>query len=254
MSIKRIVIYISIIVSVLSVVSCKEEFPTLEDFAEYSKYLENGDLEGVKKYYKKFGPRSVEQYGVEGLFMINPLEVSLYYNHYDVAEFLLKKGANVNIIVPSINNYLFTAMIVNEKKDALRLLLKYGLDVNAKSINGETVLWYAARSGDIDILNWIVNKVKNINQLNDDKENALTGAVYSGNMDCVRLLMEKGININNIDNNGDTALFYSVYLKYIEISEYLIEHGADINIVDNEGYDAKWFADELGLQIKGLTY
>ena len=64
----------------------------------------------------------------------------------------------------------------------------------------------------------------------------------------------KGININNIDNNGDTALFYSVYLKYIEISEYLIEHGADINIVDNEGYDVKWFADELGLQIKGLTY
>ena len=254
MSIKRIVLYISIIVSVLAVVSCKEEFPTLEDFAEYSKYLENGDLEGVKKYYKKFGPRSVEQYGVEGLFMINPLEVSLYYNHYDVAEFLLKKGANVNIIVPSINNYLFAAMIVNEKKDALKLLLKYGLDVNAKSVKGETVLWYAARSGDIDILKWIVNKVKNINQLNDDKENALTGAVYSGNMDCVRLLMEKGININNIDNNGDTALFYSVYLKYIEISEYLIEHGADINIVDNEGYDAKWFADELGLQIKGLTY
>ena len=254
MSIKRIVIYISIIVSVLSVVSCKEDFPTLEDFTEYSKYLENGDLEGVKKYYKKFGPRSVEQYGVEGLFMINPLEVSLYYNHYDVAEFLLKKGANVNIIVPSINNYLFAAMIVNEKKDALKLLLKYGLDVNAKSVKGETVLWYAARSGDIDILKWIVNKVKNINQLNDDKENALTGAVYSGNMDCVRLLMEKGININNIDNNGDTALFYSVYLKYIEISEYLIEHGADINIVDNEGYDAKWFADELGLQIKGLTY
>ena len=211
-------------------------------------------MEGVKKYYKKFGPRSVEQYGVEGLFMINPLEVSLYYNHYDVAEFLLKKGANVNIIVPSINNYLFAAMIVNEKKDALRLLLKYGLDVNAKSINGATVLWYAARSGDIDILKWIVNRAKDINQLNDDKENALTGAVYSGNMDCVRLLMEKGININNIDNNGDTALFYSVYLKYIEISEYLIEHGADINIVDNEGYDAKWFADELGLQIKGLTY
>ena len=119
MSIKRIVLYISIIVSVLSVVSCKEDFPTLEDFAEYSKYLENGDLAGVKRYYKKFGPRSVEQYGVEGLYMINPLEVSLYYNHYDVAEFLLKKGANVNIIVPSINNYLFAAMIVNEKKDAL---------------------------------------------------------------------------------------------------------------------------------------
>ena len=40
----------------------------------------------------------------------------------------------------------------------------------------------------------------------------------------------------------------------IDICEYLIEHGADINIVDNEGHNAKWFADELGLQIKGLTY
>ena len=83
MNVKRVTLYILITISILSLVSCKEEFPTLEDFAEYSKYLENGDLAGVKRYYKKFGPRSVEQYGVEGLFMINPLEAVLHYSYYD---------------------------------------------------------------------------------------------------------------------------------------------------------------------------
>jgi len=83
----------------------------------------------------------------------------------------------------------------------------------------------------------------------------LLGLMPRGELDRVNTkVLDQYYKPTAIDNNGDTALFYSVYLKYIEISEYLIEHGADINIVDNEGYDAKWFADELGLQIKGLTY
>ena len=254
MNVKRIILYILIAASILWGASCVHKRPWPEDFIKYSKYLENGDLAGVKKYYKKFGPKSVQEYGIEGLYKFNPLELALYYDQYEVAEFLLKKKAAVNVIVPSINDYLFVAMIVNEKKEALKLLLKYGLDVDAKSITGITALWYAARTGNVDILNLIANNVADINQLNDDKDNALTGAVSSGNIDCVQLLMEKGIDINNINNLGNTALFYSVYLEYIEISEYLIEHGADISTIDNEGHNAKWFADELGLQIKGLTY
>lgn len=254
MSIKRIVLYISIIVSVLAVVSCKEEFPTLEDFAEYSKYLENGDLEGVKKYYKKFGPRSVEQYGVEGLFMINPLEGALYYNHYDIAEFLLKKGADPDAISPTMHTPIIFNCIVNNNIKGLELLIKYNADVSVfNDSDGCSTLWYAAATG-VEILNIIYKRTKDINVKNEDKATALFGAVIMGRFDCVKFLIDHEIDVNAINSIGCSALMYAVNIGRIDICEYLIEHGADINIVDNEGYNAKWIADELGLQIKGLTY
>jgi ankyrin repeat protein len=254
MSIKRIVIYISIIVSVLSVVSCKEEFPTLENFAEYSKYLENGDLEGVKKYYKKFGPRSVEQYGVEGLYMINPLEAALYYNHYDIAEFLLKKGANPDAISPTMHTPIIFNCIVNNNIKGLELLIKYNADVSVfNDSDGCSTLWYAAATG-VEILDIIYKRTKDINVKNKDKATALFGAVIMGRFDCAKFLIDHGIDVNAINSIGCSALMYAVNIGRIDICEYLIEHGADISIVDNEGYDAKWIADELGLQIKGLTY
>ncbi|QNL97979.1 ankyrin repeat domain-containing protein [Treponema sp. Marseille-Q4132] len=254
MSIKRIVIYVSIIVSVLSVVSCKEDFPTLEDFAEYSKYLENGDLEGVKKYYKKFGPRSVEQYGVEGLFMINPLEGSLYYNHYDIAEFLLKKGANPDAISPTMHTPIIFNCIVNNNIKGLELLIKYNADVSVfNDSDGCSTLWYAAATG-VEILDIIYKRTKDINVKNKDKATALFGAVIMGRFDYVKFLIDHEIDVNAINSIGCSALMYAVNIGRIDICEYLIEHEADISIVDNEGYDAKWIADELGLQIKGLTY
>ena len=255
MSIKRIVLYISIIVSVLSVVSCKEDFPTLEDFAEYSKYLENGDLEGVKKYYKKFGPRSVEQYGVEGLFMINPLEAVLHYSYYDIAEFLLKKGANPNAVSPTMHTPIIFNCIANNNIKGLELLIKYNVNVAVfTDSDGYSTLWYAAATG-VETLDVIYKKTKDINVKNiKDNATALFGAVIMGHFDCVKFLVEHEIEVNDIDSIGCSALIYAVNTGRIDICEYLIEHGADINIVDNEGYNAKWIADELGLQIKGLTY
>ncbi|MGI5172699.1 ankyrin repeat domain-containing protein [Treponema sp. OMZ 840] len=254
MNVKRIILYVLITISVLSVVSCKEEFPTLEDFAEYSKYLENGDLEGVKRYYKRFGPRSVEQYGLEGLFMINPLEGALYYNHYDIAEFLLKKGANPDAISPTIHMPIIFNCIVNNNIKGLELLIKYNVDVSVfTNSNGYSTLSYAAATG-VEVLDVIYKKTKNINIKNEDNATALFSAVIMGHFDCVKFLVNHKIDVNAINSIGCSALMYAVNSGRIDICEYLIEHGADISIVDNEGYTAKWIADELGLQIKGLTY
>ncbi|MGI5172058.1 ankyrin repeat domain-containing protein [Treponema sp. OMZ 840] len=255
MNVKRIILYVLIVISVLSVVSCKEEFPTLEDFAEYSKYLENGDLEGVKRYYKRFGPRSVEQYGLEGLFMINPLESSIILHKDDITEFLLQKGANPNALSPySGDSILFTA-IIEENINAIKLLLKYNINLEVFTNKGKaTPLSCAAMSGNVEVLDMIYKKTKDINIRNEDNSTALFGAIIMGHFDCVKFLVNRKIDVNAIDSIGCSALMYAVNNGRIDICEYLIEHGADISIVDNEGYTAKWIADELKLQIKGLTY
>jgi len=79
-------------------------------------------------------------------------------------------------------------------------LIERGIDLNAKTANGETALHFACKAGDI----WMV-----------------------------KLLLKNGADVNVEDNEGDTALFHC--LDNSNWYNFLVKKGADVRHKDKKG-------------------
>ena len=67
---------------------------------------------------------------------------------------------------------------------------------------------------------------------------ALINEVRSGNLEIVQYLVENGANINAKNDSGSTALMIASYEGKFEVVEYLIEKGANVNAKNNDGLTA----------------
>lgn len=228
---------------------CRKSYPTPEDMKNYTIYIQNGDLENVKNYYKKFGKGFLNTYG-SGLYSINPLEYALYFKKYDIADFFIENGADVNGLSPTTGKpIIFTGIYNNDIE-----FVKYLIDKKAKLVGfSYPLITSAVFENNLKMTELILENTNFIDEQDENGYTALYIASGNGNMEIVKFLIEHGANINLVDNSNSTPLSIAVMNEHIQVAEYLIEHGADTSIKDNEGLDALWFANELGLTVKGLN-
>ena len=104
------------------------------------------------------------------------------YAHVEAVQFLLDHGADINILDNlgrSALNYATGALNWSETSKAeqvVKLIIQAGADVNVKSTLGYTPLIWAARAGNLEI---------------------------------TQLLIELGANVHDTDNDGNNALHYA---------------------------------------------
>ena len=95
-------------------------------------------------------PDAINFYAEDG---ITPLGLACYFGHYEVARYLVLKGADVNL--PSNNGFkvypLHSAAAGNFTQIA-RMLIENNAQVNVKQEAGVTPLHSAAQNGNIDLL------------------------------------------------------------------------------------------------------
>ena len=78
------------------------------------------------------------------------------------------------------------------------ILNENGADINAKDKDGETVLMYAARGGNTDIVNLLLDKGAKVNAT--DKKKLLKHAAAGGNAEIVDLLKKV---LNKVSGEDD---------------------------------------------------
>jgi len=110
---------------------------------ELIQYARSGDLQRVKKLLRKKGSsvNSVNSSGQSALFC------ACESGHYDVAKFLLMKGAQVN--------YKAKPLIVAARKghaDCVDLLLKYGADTSGRNTQEETAMSVAVQKMNVSVI------------------------------------------------------------------------------------------------------
>ncbi len=119
---------------------------------------------------------------------------------YESLEFLIKKGANANLVTGNRNG-----------------------DWSSPFIN-------ALYRGDDRIINLLIDNLNasNVNggQYNSDSNLLIT--VMTGRLDLVKRLVEKGADPNQV-SNGDTPYTMAVCCGLTEIEQYLREHGGNVN-------------------------
>jgi serine/threonine-protein phosphatase 6 regulatory ankyrin repeat subunit B len=136
---------------------------------------------------------------------------------YDMMKLLLDYGADVN--KADAGGMTVIGHVVDERQydfDIIELLLKHGA-------SRTDALPAAARSGDIDLAEFLLDSEVDINATPRLGYSALAEAARAGDLDLVRLFLGYGAN----DRSG--ALYAAVEASHLALVRLLIRAGADVN-------------------------
>jgi len=167
-----------------------------------------------------------------------PLHYAAVYGHKGIVELLLKKGAKVNIVDHAKRTPLFMTAFYG-RKGIVKLLLDTGAQVDLKDERGNTPLRWAAVRGHKDVVDMLIAKGADI---------TIHEAAACGHKKIAEQLIEKGISVDSIENeSGRTPLHWAVVSKQNVMIDFLISKGAGINIKNNKGETPLDLAVENGL-------
>ncbi|MSR64427.1 MAG: hypothetical protein EXS18_01445 [Verrucomicrobiae bacterium] len=192
-----------------------------------------------------------------------PLHFATEKGHLDVAELLLKKGADINAqdymgMTPlhwavdrqqkDVVEFLIANKaqldVTNEKGDTplqltvwnkttdlAELLIARGAGLEVTNKNGGTVFLTAAVNGKKNLVDLLLVK----GAKSYDVSKALRGAVQHGHTEVVRLLLARGADANTVDEEGMSPLHYAAKQCRADLIEMLLANGADTNRKDKYG-------------------
>lgn len=122
----------------------------------------------------------------------------------------------------------------------LTLLKKYRCDINAKTKNNKTPLYYAVKTRQLDIIDYLLSLGVNVNiPVYPEKFTPLHEAIDLRYMDVInKLLTVKCLNINKRNTDGESPLLHAVRISFHEAFESLLKAGANCDVQDEKGNTA----------------
>ncbi|MDH5656522.1 MAG: ankyrin repeat domain-containing protein, partial [Spirochaetia bacterium] len=171
-------------------------------------------------------------------YNMTPLYYAVFRGHYDIAEMLVKSGAETESRETANGETIL--MAAASRKDSypyVKLLVEYGAEINPRRAkNTWPVLTHAAASGNIASVRYLIKNGADLSYHKGFKSPLIIAAEYA-HFSIVRLLIESGVNPNETDAEGRTALYSAQYFgeksysaeekkRFKEIENYLKKQGA----------------------------
>ena len=97
-----------------------------------------------------------------------------------------------------------------------------------------TALHWAARNGNLDLVNVLLDSSADVDAVQFSKRTPLMYAAMHGSVEISRALLKHGATVDTVDNSGVTALMFAVRGGHTEAVELLLTYGADANVEDFE--------------------
>ena len=167
------------------------------------------------------------------------------YGNKELAEELLKNGANIEETDSKLNTPLHQASNVGYPS-IVKLLLKKGANKEATNLGGCTPLHLACIRELVDVVELLLESGANVEAICNDNKTPLHMASRGHFNRNVELLLEKSANVEAIDNNGKTPLHYACEAGMSMNVELLLEKGASVQEIDNNGKTPLHLACENG--------
>ena len=131
-----------------------------------------------------------------------------------------------------IANKIAKLIHVDQPAEIKRLLALYSLkerwQIISEKVKRCSLLYLAVKEARLLIVNYFLDNC-------DINPDYLWAAAATGNLQIVESLLEHGADINSVDEWHQTALFKACWLSYLKMVKYLVVKGADINKADYHG-------------------
>jgi ankyrin repeat protein len=157
---------------------------------------------------------------------------------------LVSYGAGMDAKNNTGTTVLMRAAENNDYPQVAKLLLKFGVDVNARDENQETALLIAARWGSDSTVKALIDARADVNAKDGEGKTAIILAANDAEPRLVRLLIDAGADVNAKDADENTALMIAADEGRVETIRALIEAGAKIDARDGDGQTALMRASE----------
>ena len=178
---------------------------------------------------------------------INALMIaSRYRGNAPVVGLLLKKGAKPNaekgVEIRNDASAMFFAVMSGDA-ETIGILLDAGAKMDRMKILGRfpfSPLLYATFTGDADLVEYLIGKGGNPNEVDDDGISILGWAAVANHARTVQALITRGARVNHVDKYGMTPLLYATSIDYGDtvVIGKLIAAGADLTVKTKEGLTA----------------
>src|SRR5690348_1760168 len=114
------------------------------------------------------------------------------------------------------------------------LLIKAGANVKAANRDGATPLSLAAENGSAAMIEKLIEGGADPNERRPNGETALMMAARNGNVPALKVLLDHKADVNAKENlRGTTALMWAAEQSHPDAVKVLIEHGADLRAATN---------------------
>ncbi|KAL3095185.1 hypothetical protein niasHT_023006 [Heterodera trifolii] len=196
-------------------------------------------LEGKADFVRYFLARGANISQTNGLGF-SALHSAAVGGHSEVCELLLEAGADVNQRKPDGTTPLMEASLRKHLNVAKCLVEKGGADMEFASSSGHTALTYAAFSGQLDFVRYLLAHGALINGTDIADASPLHYAVFGRHLDVCAALVEAGIDVKQqAGKSGITALHAAYLVNDLNIVKFLVEKaGVDLEIRDASGRTA----------------
>ncbi|OXA43686.1 ankyrin repeat domain-containing protein 29 [Folsomia candida] len=177
-----------------------------------------------------------------------PLMFAVAGCNYNCVQELLEQNADPNAKrFETRTSPLFLAA-QNGDIDTLRLLLKYGAELDQPNCDGGTPLFVACQEGHDMMVRELLALGADPNHPMKDRATPLFVAAQNGHCTITRLLLSKGaiVDIRRID--GATPLWISCQMGHATVCSSLLEKGAFVDALRNDGASPLFKAAHKGFR------
>ena len=174
-----------------------------------------------------------------------PVNEAATMGHFDIVWYLAEKGADLKAAhntdhAGGGHNALILSAVRHRSVDALAKLKEHGVDMDTKHWNGNTALHEAARSGEKDLVEWLLKfGGVNISATNDSGEGPVAEAATMGHFDVLWMLLKAGCDVGAPGSSTLASLVMSaVRHSNTELLDHLQQHVApplDVNAIELHG-------------------
>ena len=165
----------------------------------------------------------------------------------ELLEYLIKNGSDIFSKAKHGASCLHLAAENGHIKICKALLQKYNFDIHATDDSSWTALHGAAWSGDLELLQYLIENGSDIFSETNDGRSCLHLAAKRGHLKiCRALLQNYNLDMYAIDDSGLYVLHHAAWRGYLELFQYLIEKGSDIFIKTKNNSSCLHFAAKVG--------
>jgi hypothetical protein len=184
--------------------------------------IQKGDLALVKALLEK-DPTLINLYANR----TKPLHFATKLNQKDIAEYLISKGADINVNESSHLDFTpVTWAIRNGNKEMVEMFLNNGANLQYRTWLGESYLHFAALFDRKELAEFLIEQGIDINTAKNGGLTPMHIAVVAGNIDIVKCLIQKGANLELKSKDGGTPLHFAEAARKDEIADFLRQSGA----------------------------
>jgi len=185
---------------------------SVEPIVEAAK---NGDFETVKTILEK----DPSKLNVTDQEKYTSLHWACMRAHWDIAEFLIMKGADLDVVGEDGGKPINWAVHHNNV-EIIKLMVKKGAKLNSRNQRGMTELHTAIWRGNINVVEYLLDQGSDPAIRTNEGWTAMHYAYLSGHDNVIEMLKKRGLSMSEKDNMGRTPQYlYFKKPKPIEMSE-----------------------------------